>query len=373
MDKLSLTDIRNKNRAEVYRLIYDEGRISKSKIANALELSLPTVTQHLSDLITEGLVEQKGQLASTIGRKAAAYAIKPNARVAVGLEVLADRVTVVVTDLRAKTLVRDVIRRDFSISDEYFVELSRIVLGILAGGGYREKDVLGIGVGIQGLVSPDGQRVTYGKILECTGAEIRPLQERFSCPVRFMHDSECAADMELWKSPEISNAVYFSVSTNLGCAIIRDGRISHGKNGRAGNIEHLTLSHDGPKCYCGMHGCMECYCSVRALLEPGEQLSDFMAAVRRGDTRASARWDVYLDFLAMALKNVHMILDCDFILGGHMAPYLTEEDLDNLFEKIKARTPFPDDENFLRIGIQKEDAIASGAALPFIREFLDSV
>ncbi|MBD5560780.1 MAG: ROK family protein [Clostridia bacterium] len=85
------------------------------------------------------------------------------------------------------------------------------------------------------------------------------------------------------------------------------------------------------------------------------------------------RWEKYLDYLAMALKNVHMILDCEIILGGHMAPYLTESDLNNLFERIKEYSPFPEDDNFLRTGVQKQDAIAAGAALPFVRQFLESV
>lgn len=373
MDKLSLIDIRNKNRSDIYRLIYDEERISRSQIANALELSLPTVNQHIAGLSADNLIEQNGRLASSIGRRAAAYSIRSTARFAVGLEVLTDRITIVVVDLYMRVLTREVIRKEFANDDAYFVELSRIVRDILSGTGYREKDLLGIGVGIQGLVSTDGEHVTYGKILDCTGATIQPMAERFSCPVQFLHDSECAADMELHEDRTISNALYVALSANLGCALIRDGRISHGNTGRAGTIEHITLDPEGPVCYCGKRGCMECYCSVNALLEPGEQLAGFMEAVHEEKEQESARWDAYLDHLASALKDVHMILDSEIILGGHMAPYLTDGDLALLFEKIKERTPFPEDQNFLRAGRQKTAAIARGAALPFIREFLDSV
>lgn len=373
MDKLSLTDIRNRNRSDIYNLIYKEGRIAKSKIASSLELSLPTVTQHLADLTTEGLIGQNGQIASGIGRRATAYAIRPSVRFAVGLEVLADRITIVVADLYARVMTRDTIRKRFTNDNTYFVELSRVVRDVLAGGGHREKDLLGIGVGIQGLVSPDGERITYGKILDCTGAEIQPIAERFSAPVRFMHDSECAADIELSKDSSITNALYVALSANLGCALISDGRIAPGRTGRAGTIEHLTLDPGGPLCYCGKRGCLECYCSVSALLKPDEQLSDFMEAVRSGRRPETERWETYLDNLARALKDVHMILDCEVILGGHMAPYLTDSDLNKLFERIKERSPFPEDDNFLRRGVQKRDAIATGAALPFIRQFLESV
>ncbi|MCI9488195.1 MAG: hypothetical protein HFI64_14785 [Lachnospiraceae bacterium] len=60
-------------------------------------------------------------------------------------------------------------------------------------------------------------------------------------------------------------------------------------------------------------------------------------------------------------------------MGGHIAPYLTREDLARLFMAIQARTAFPESENFLRLGIQEQDAVAIGAAIPFVRSFLASI
>lgn len=94
-----MNDIRKKNYSDVYRLIYQERRISKSRIASSLEMSLPTVTQHLSTLETEQLIEKQGQIASGIGRKAAAYIIRPEVRVSVGVEILPDHITAVVLNL----------------------------------------------------------------------------------------------------------------------------------------------------------------------------------------------------------------------------------------------------------------------------------
>ena len=56
-----------------------------------------------------------------------------------------------------------------------------------------------------------------------------------------------------------------------------------------------------------------------------------------------------------------------------MAPYLTKQDMDTLFSKLQNRTAFPEDENFIKIGVQENDAVASGAAIPFIRSFLETI
>ncbi len=251
--------------------------------------------------------------------------------------------------------------------------LSQTVLELLQDAGVQESAVLGMGVGMQGLVSEDGQKILYGKILDCTGLTVRLLEERLPFPVRFIHDAECAAELELWRKPELTDAIYLSLGAHLGGAIITNGRIQQGRTGRTGTVEHMTLVEGGRSCYCGKQGCMECYCSAEALLEPEEQLSDFFTLLRQGSEQHSLRWSQYLDHLALALNNLHMVLDCLIVLGGHIAPYLTKTDLDVLFSKVQERTAFPEQENFLLLGAQENNAVAAGAAIPFIRTFLSAI
>ena len=135
----------------------------------------------------------------------------------------------------------------------------------------------------------------------------------------------------------------------------------------------MTLEEGGRKCYCGKAGCVECYCSADALLQEGESLESFFQLLREDDLRCCRRWGIYLDWLAAALNNIHMVMDSVIVLGGHIAPYLTREDLARLFMAIQARTAFPESENFLRLGVQEQDAVAIGAAIPFVRSFLASI
>lgn len=373
MEKISMNDIRKKNYSDIYRLIYQERRISKSRIAAALQMSLPTVTQHLATLETEGLIEKQGQLASGIGRKAAAYAVYPSARVAVGVEVLQERVTAVVIDLYGEVMAKKERPLVFAQEDAYFQSIAALVHEVLESVGAADEAVLGVGLGMQGLVSEDGQKMLYGKILDCTGLTVRPLEERLPWPVRFVHDAECAAELELWRHPELTDAVYLSLGAHLGGAIIADGRIQRGRTGRTGTFEHMTLQENGRQCYCGKRGCMECYCSADALLRAGETPADFFKLMREGVAEQCKRWTEYMQWLALALNNIHMVMDGVIVLGGHIAPYLTQDDLNRLFAAVQARTAFPENDNFLRLGVQEEDIIATGAAIPLVRSFLVSI
>lgn len=373
MEKFSLTDIRRKNYADIYRMIYREKCISKQQIATALQMSLPTVTQHLAALTDDGLIEKRGQLASNIGRKAAAYRPRADARAAVGVEILSDQVTVTVLNLYAAVIQKKTAPLAFCQESSYFDALADLVKQVLAGCGIPKEKVLGVGFGMQGLVSEDGREMIYGKVLDCTGLTITPLEQRLPYPCRFVHDSECAAHVELWRDPELSSAVYLSLGRHLGGAVIAGGQLQRGRTGRTGTFEHMTLVEGGLQCYCGKHGCMECYCSAGALLEEGETLEGFFFALRQNSPAHSARWVEYLGWLALALNNVHMAIDSVIILGGHIAPFLAPEDLKLLFSLIQLRTAFPERDNFLRLGVQEPDVVAIGAAVPYIRSFLTSL
>lgn len=373
MEKISMNDIRKKNYSDVYRLIYQEQRISKSQLTSVLQMSLATVTQHLTVLEKEGLIEKRGQIASGIGRRAAAYVPKTLARVAVGLEVLPRCVTAVVIDLYGAVIAKKERSLAFSQEDGYFTALAGLIREVLDDACVEDEAVLGAGLGIQGLVAENGREILYGKILDCTGLTVKPLDDRMSFPVRFIHDAECAAELELWRRPELTDAIYLSLGEHLGGAIIIDGKIQRGRTGRTGTFEHMTLEEGGRRCYCGKRGCVECYCSADALLREGETLEDFFRLLREDNPGCRGRWEIYLDWLAAALNNIHMVMDSVVVLGGHIAPYLTEEDLTWLFTAIQARTAFPENENFLCLGVQEQNAIAIGAAIPFIRDFLDSI
>lgn len=373
MDKFSLTDIKKMNYSDVYHAIYENNQMSKQAIANTLQMSLPTVTQHLNALTASGLIQKSGRQESQIGRKAATYSIVPQAKVAIGIEILRERVLIVALDLYGEQIDRVNLKEKFEVTPEYFRKISDAILDFIRTLSLSKEQILGAGFGLQGLVSHDGTEMIYAKILGCTGLPISSFQQYLPFPCKFIHDSECAALSDLWNNPEITNAIYLSIGYHLGGALIIDGQISNGRTGRSGTFEHMTLVPDGLPCYCGQKGCMECYCSVRALLNEGEELEDFFHAKKEGDPDAAARWNTFLNYLAMAINNLHMVIDCDIVLGGHIAPYLTEEDITKLHLLVQKNTAFPEEGTFILQGRRRKHAIGIGAALPYILEFLNEI
>ena len=83
-------------------------------------------------------------------------------------------------------------------------------------------------------------------------------------------------------------------------------------------------------------------------------------------------WDSYTNFLAVALNNIHMVLDCNIILGGYVGSY-AEPYMSDIWRKASERDTFADDERFVescRYGI---GAATLGAALEVIENFVKEI
>lgn len=370
MDTFSLTDIKKKNLSDVYHYIYKNPGCSKQAIANALAISLPTVSQHLTTLMEEKLIEKSGQLSSAVGRRAMAYQIISTAKIAVGIEILSKNVYISILNLYGKKEAKEKFRLDFRPDPIYFEELQKIVKEMLKKYGYTQEQTLGIGLGMQGLASPDGQHMTYGKILDCTGLSVQMFADHFSVPCRFIHDAECASNSELWENPDINDAIYLSLGQHLGGAIIIHGELQNGLTGKSGTFEHMTLVPKGLECYCGKSGCAECYCSGNSLMEPDMEPDEFFALKEQGDPSCLKKWDDYLLYLSILINNLHMVLENTVILGGNITSYFTEQDIDVIKQNVLSRSTFQDDVSYIIQGKCRSDAVSIGAALPFIKEFL---
>ena len=92
---------RRQTRSNVYHYLYGAQEFcTRQSLAQALDLSLPTIYQNLTDLVDAGLVRYAGQSQSTGGRKASGPATVPAARGGGGLALAEDRLRLSAAGLR---------------------------------------------------------------------------------------------------------------------------------------------------------------------------------------------------------------------------------------------------------------------------------
>ena len=367
------SELKQKNRNNIYRLLHRKGCLSKQSITRELGLSLPTVTQNLTELTELGLVCEQGSFGNTGGRRAKGYALVPDARVAVGVDMNKRRFSVVLVDLEGRVLGQRRKYTDFENSDRYYQYVADSVEDLLNDSGIPREKILGVAMAVQGIISADRQSVVYGQVLNITGLQRETVAAHIPYPNALFHDSDMAAFAEYWVRQENCRAVYISLSTNLGGALIGPGSAEQERFGQA-RIEHMTLYPGGHRCYCAQRGCADAYCSTSLLTDAADdhRLMSFFTALDAGDSKAKETWEDYKQSLAILVNNARMMFDSPVILGGYLAEYLKDR-LDELKAVVYPRNSFDPDSDYLQLARVHSEPIAIGAALQYIEEFLASV
>ncbi len=377
MSEKGLTTIALKkiNRSKIYQYIYRSKLTSKLQIVQDLQMGLSTVSQNLNLLENEGLIEKNGYFDSTGGRKANAIQIVSDFRISIGVGILKNMFHITAIDLYGNTICTDTIPLTYSNTAAYYQQLTDKVKDFIEKNQYLEDKILGVSIATQGITSPDNTTVIYGNIMNNTGMRLKDFSRHLPYPCHLEHDSKSAAFLELWNHPELDSAVVFLLNRNLGGAIITNHQIHQGCSMHSGTIEHICINPDGPLCYCGNRGCLETYCSANSLEQAsGMTIKEFFPLLREKKSPQLIQiWEDYLKHLAFAMKNLNLVIDAPIIISGYLAPYFTEDDTDYLLRQINSMTPFELKEEQILVGTHGQYTPAIGAALFYVKEFIQSV
>lgn len=174
MDKKKITnmEVKKKNRNEVFRYICKQGMVSNPDISYNMKISLPTATQITKELMAEGLLEEKGELQSTGGRRAKALSAVVGARLAVGLDITKNHIALVLTNIVGEILKYERIHLPYVPREIYYREVSERLEHFLDENGVDRHKVLGVGISFPGIINLDEGQITYSHIL---GIEAVPL------------------------------------------------------------------------------------------------------------------------------------------------------------------------------------------------------
>lgn len=377
MSEKGLTTIALKkiNRSKIYQYIYRSKLTSKLQIVQDLQMGLSTVSQNLNILENEGLIEKNGYFDSTGGRKANAIQIVSDFRISIGVGILKNMFHITAIDLYGNTVYTDTIPLTYSNTAAYYQQITDKVKDFIDKNQYPENKILGVSIATQGITSPDNTTVIYGNIMNNTGMRLKDFSRHLPYPCHLEHDSKSAAFLELWNHPELDSAVVFLLNRNLGGAIITNHQIHQGCSMHSGTIEHICVNPDGPLCYCGNRGCLETYCSANSLEQAsGMTIKEFFPLLREKKSPQLIQiWEDYLKHLAFAMKNLNLVIDAPIIISGYLAPYFTEDDTDYLLRQINSMTPFELKEEQILVGTHGQYTPAIGAALFYVKEFIQSV
>ncbi len=231
---------------------------------------------------------------------------------------------------------------------------------LLPKGDNERKAIRGIGIGAAGQIDSQTGTVIYAPNLRWNNVPLGgSLTSALGLPVRIVNDVRAAtvAELRYGAGRGLSDFVNIFLGTGVGSGLVIGGRIVEGATNSAGEIGHLCLDPDGPKCGCGHRGCFEAYGSGTGLtryvvehLETGAQskVRDLVGgdlakvngpiigeAARAGDRLALEGLTVVGRSVGLVVANLHTFINPQTVLRGGGLMALKEFFLPTLHETLQ--------------------------------------
>ncbi len=263
--------MRSTNTIFILENIRDYGPITKREIQERTGLSWGAVSNITGDLLRKKVISEFKSADSLVGRTPAMLDINNTENLVIGLEVNAEGINTVLTDIKCRVLKKINSPVLVNEKNEILKQMKSIIHKIIVTSEINTDKLLGIGVAMQGSVnaeegisvySPyfnDWKDVPLGKILS----------DEFNVPVFVEHDPNCMAlsEKRFGVAKDIKSFLFVRLSMGIGMSIITDGNIFRGADGSAGEFGHIIINPGGPRCSCGNYGCLEAYASGRSIIQ----------------------------------------------------------------------------------------------------------
>jgi glucokinase len=224
------------------------------------------------------------------------------------------------------------------------------------------KNIAGVGIGAPGAVDFASGSVIFAPNLDGWKniSLKKELEKALEVPVFVENDCNISAlgvhVAELKGKPKHMVGIF--VGTGIGGGLILNGELFSGVNHTAGEVGHMVLEVNGPKCGCGNKGCFEALASRTAIFQRikegvkdgqktllvdmlGDDLKDLRSgdirkAIRRGDKFVDKVVEEASEYIGIATANLINIFNPEVVvLGGGVIEALQDEMMGVIVETAK--------------------------------------
>ena len=246
--------------------------------------------------------------------------------------------------------------------DAVIERIARCVLDAIDECDLTLKQVRGIGIGAPGAVDPEHGEVVFAPNLGWKDvALVKELEKRLDLPVFLENDCKACTlgvyEQELKAKPRHVLGIF--IGTGIGGGMIINGELYAGSSHTAGELGHMVIDVNGPKCSCGNKGCFEVFASrlaifraIQAAIKNGEKSlltemlgddlkdlrsGDIRKAIRRGDKVVEKIVEEAAEYTGLAIGNLVNILNPEIVvLGGGVIEALGDEMMPTIVKSAKS-------------------------------------
>ena len=383
--------IRDMNRSLVLNLVREQGSLSRAQLARLSGLSPSTITAITADLLDARFLLEEGgapggaDVVRGLGRPATPLRVNPTAGYVVGIKVTADDLAATLTDLEATPLAFVTVPRGHEADSASVAELfATAVEQLCTSAGADGASILGVGIGVPGMVDPTTRRVALSPLLEWSHLDlVALLSDRLGLAVHLDNDVNTLtiAEQLFGAGRGLQHFMVVTIGRGIGMGAVLNGSVYRGASGGAGELGHVTVVPDGPRCWCGRRGCLEAIAAEPALVRDVEATTGRL--VEPGALAADATTDERVArilaragrLVGGAIVNAATVLDPERVIVSGEGVRLGAVYLDPLREAVTERTNWK--EAVAERAVERwmpviepwgDDAWARGAATLVLRE-----
>lgn len=348
---ITASAMRDINRSAILEIIRRESPISRTAIAERLDVSLPTVMRIVDELIAEGFVRPQGSTEWSGGRRRSLLEFNADGHVIIGVDMGGTKMYGAISDLGGNILDEVNISRHGTTGEDSFNYLTSLIDKLLASPKMEGRSLRGIGVGVPGVTLHKEGIVTWAYTLHWDQFPLKArLFERYNLPITVDNDVNLAALGELWfgAGQNVQNMILITLGTGIGAGVIIDGALYRGAKEASGEIGNMLPGKEFLGKDYRAFGALESVASgtgiaVRArellkLKRSPEELANLISedvfdAARKGEDWAWIVINETVDALSIAIANLVALLDPELVvIGGGVS-----RSADLLIEPIQSR------------------------------------
>lgn len=309
----------------IIRYYINNGENTLADLGKEMDLSVPTVTKLVTELIEEGYVVDFGKQETTGGRRPNIYGVNPDSGYFVGVDIKHFRINIGLINFKG-----DMVESKFSIPFNYentqdsFDKLCIIINDFVDHLSIPKPKILSAGINMSGRVNSEtGHSYSLYFFSEKPLSEI--FQERLGMHVTIDNDSRSMAYGEFMSGvvKGEKNILFVNVSWGLGLGIIIDGKLYYGKSGFSGEFGHLSAFDNEILCHCGKKGCLETQASgsfiYRRFLEKIAEGNSSILEKRMKKGEHIIQEDILEAAMKEDMLAIELIEEVGNTLGKHIA------------------------------------------------------
>jgi glucokinase-like ROK family protein len=337
---ITASDMREINRSAILEIIRRESPISRTAIAERLNVSLPTVMRIVDKLVEEGFVRPQGSTEWSGGRRRPLLEFNAGGFVVLGVDMGGMKLYGAISDLGGNILDEAKMELQAETTEGYYDRLCSLIDTLLTSQRLESRRVRGIGVGAPGITHHRDGIVKWAYSLKWRDFPLKErLTERYKLPITVDNDVNLAAMGELWfgAGQDVQNMILIVVGSGIGAGIIIDGALYRGGSEASGEIGNFIPGREFLENNYQDYGALEKVASGIGIVErakaslrskqgttelPSLTMDDVFIAARQGQSWAVSVINETVDYLAIAIVNLTVSFDPELIvLGGGISPF----------------------------------------------------